>query len=59
MSRIDPLQAFRQVWTPSRQCWQWDRWPRREIELFVTGCSEIVAGEQVRGANESDPPAYS
>jgi hypothetical protein len=29
----------------------------REVEPFVTRCAEIVAEEQVRGADESDPSA--
>ena len=28
-----------------------------EVELFVTRCAEIVAEEQVRGADEPDLPA--
>jgi hypothetical protein len=54
MSRIDPPGIPAGVDTFTVKCWRWDRWRRREVELFVTRCAEIVAEEQVRGADEPD-----
>jgi hypothetical protein len=54
MSRIDRLQALD---TFTVDAGEWDRWREREVEPFVTRCAESVAEEQVRGADEPDPPA--